>query len=191
MIPSLCGWEAFPTTGALTHTMISWAFSPSAPQVPGVTPGSPLCPWCFGHPFWRGARHKPFLHVVSFEQLWHFRSLGRIFVCPQTHISTQLRDTRKQCLAIQQNPWWITKNKWKCVELLDGYYVVGVIVIPYLGLGAIINIVSKEDISYHIVIDDIPHYTCINFTKLSSHALGKKGKWVHCKHLNYMFRFLC
>src|ERR1700684_2358096 len=42
MTPSLRGWEAFPTPGALT---------PPAPQVPGVTPGSPLCPWCFGHPF--------------------------------------------------------------------------------------------------------------------------------------------
>jgi hypothetical protein len=51
MTPSLRGWEAFPTPGALTHTSITWAFSPPAPQVPGVTPGSPLCPWCFGHPY--------------------------------------------------------------------------------------------------------------------------------------------
>jgi hypothetical protein len=57
MTPSPRRWEAFPTPGALTHTRITWAFSPSAPQVPGVTPGSPLCPWCFGHPLWRGARH--------------------------------------------------------------------------------------------------------------------------------------
>jgi hypothetical protein len=41
MTPSLCGWEAFPTPGALTHTWITWAFSPPAPQVPGITPGSP------------------------------------------------------------------------------------------------------------------------------------------------------
>src|ERR1700737_401819 len=58
MPPSLCGWEAFPTPGALTHTRITWALSPTAPQVPGVTPGSPLCPWCFGHSSWRGARQK-------------------------------------------------------------------------------------------------------------------------------------
>ena len=51
MTPSPHGWEAFPTPGALTHTRITWALSPPAPQVPGVTPGSPLCPWCFGHPF--------------------------------------------------------------------------------------------------------------------------------------------
>jgi hypothetical protein len=41
MIPSLRGWESFPTPGALTHSRITWAFSPPAPQVPGVTPGSP------------------------------------------------------------------------------------------------------------------------------------------------------
>jgi hypothetical protein len=51
MTPSLHGWEAFPTPGALTHTRITWALSPPAPQVLGVTPGSPLCPWCFEHPF--------------------------------------------------------------------------------------------------------------------------------------------
>src|SRR6202022_156725 len=59
MPPSLRGWEAFPTPGALTHTRITWALSPTATQVPGVTPGSPLCPWCFGHSLWRGARHAP------------------------------------------------------------------------------------------------------------------------------------
>ena len=45
--------------GALTHTRITWALSPMAPQVPGVTPGSPLCPWCCGHSSWRGAQYSP------------------------------------------------------------------------------------------------------------------------------------
>jgi hypothetical protein len=57
MTPSPHGWEAFPTPGALTHTRITWAFSPLVPQVPGITPGSPLCPRCFGQPFRRGAQH--------------------------------------------------------------------------------------------------------------------------------------
>jgi hypothetical protein len=56
MTSSPHGWEAFPTPRALTHTRITWAFSPPAPQVPGVTSGSPLCSWCFGHPLWRGLR---------------------------------------------------------------------------------------------------------------------------------------
>jgi len=29
-----------------------------APQVLGVTSGSPLCPWCCGHSSWRGARQE-------------------------------------------------------------------------------------------------------------------------------------
>ena len=35
-------WEVFPMHGALIHTRITWTFSPLAPQVPGVTPGSPF-----------------------------------------------------------------------------------------------------------------------------------------------------
>jgi hypothetical protein len=59
MTLSVRGWHAFPMPGALTHTRITWAFSPPAPHVSGVTLGSPLCPWCFRHPFWRGARYSP------------------------------------------------------------------------------------------------------------------------------------
>ena len=43
---------------------------------------------------------------------------------------------------------------------MDSYYVVGVIVISYAEFGMLINIVSKEDIAYHVTIDDIPHCTC-------------------------------
>jgi hypothetical protein len=60
MTPSPRGWEAFPTPGAFTHTSITWAFSPSAPQVPDVTSGTPLRAWCFGHPLWRGARQNDY-----------------------------------------------------------------------------------------------------------------------------------
>ena len=48
--------------GAFTHTIITWTLLPTAPQVPDVTPGSPLCPWCFKHSSWRGARQKP-IHI--------------------------------------------------------------------------------------------------------------------------------
>ena len=64
MTPSLRGWEVFPTHGALAHTRITWALPPPAPQVSGVIPGSPLCPWCFGHPF--GEVHNYVLHLMLF-----------------------------------------------------------------------------------------------------------------------------
>jgi hypothetical protein len=60
MTLSPCGWEAFPRPGAPTRIRITWAFLPPAPQVPGVTLGSPFCPWCFGHPLWKGVWHLLF-----------------------------------------------------------------------------------------------------------------------------------
>ena len=54
----LHGWEAFPTPGALTHTRITWGLSSTGLQVPGVTPGSPLCPWCFRHSSWRSVQQS-------------------------------------------------------------------------------------------------------------------------------------
>ena len=68
--PRLRGWEAFPTPRALAHTRITWALSPLAPQVPGVTPGSLLCPWCFGHSSWRGARHCSSVWSSIRSPLW-------------------------------------------------------------------------------------------------------------------------
>ena len=83
------------------------------------------------------------------------------------------------------------KNKWESVGLMDGYYVVGIIAIPYPRFGVLLNIVSNDDIKYCVTIADMPHCTCPEFTKISSQSLGKKGKWVYCKHLYYVFRFLC
>ena len=59
------------------------------------------------------------------------------------------------------------KNKGKTDGLMNEYYVVRVIAITCLGFGVIINIISKDDSSYHVTIDDISHCTCPYFTKVS------------------------
>ena len=68
----LSPWVAFPTPGALTHTRITWAFLPTAPQVPGVTLRSPLCSWCFGHSSRRGARQLGWWDWLtsSYSDIW-------------------------------------------------------------------------------------------------------------------------
>ena len=53
--PSLHGWEAFPTPEAPTHIRFTWALSPTAPQVSGVTSGSPCAHGVLGTP--RGEVH--------------------------------------------------------------------------------------------------------------------------------------
>ena len=47
MTHSLCGWEAFPTPRALTHTRITWALSPIGVTSPGCHSGVPLVPMVF------------------------------------------------------------------------------------------------------------------------------------------------
>ena len=50
--------------GALIYTMITWAISPMAPQVLGITLGSPLCPCCCNTPHGEVRNKKLF---VEFE----------------------------------------------------------------------------------------------------------------------------
>ena len=47
---SLSGWEAFTMPRALTHTIITWALSPTVAQVMGVTPRSPCAHGVSGTP---------------------------------------------------------------------------------------------------------------------------------------------
>ena len=57
----------------------------------------------------------------------------------------------------------------------------------------------QGDNFYCITIGDIPQCTCVDFIKLSSKTLGKKGKWGHCNasspgriiSIANVFRFLC
>ena len=117
---------------------------------------------------------------------------------PRSHFCMPLNPDAHPTLrfgkTVRQNPIAPTanhKNKWESVGLMDIYYVVVVNAIPYPGYGVIMNIVSKEDITDRITIGDIPPCKCLDFMKMSSQALGKNEIWVYCKHLYYVFRFLC
>jgi hypothetical protein len=66
------------------------------------------------------------------------------------------------------------QNKQDGTELMDGYYVVGITPMQYPWFGVIINIIYKEDNTYHITIGSIPRCTCPYFTKMLSGALGQK-----------------
>lgn len=63
----------------------------------------------------------------------------------------------------------------------------GVTAISYLGFGYIITIVFREERTYFLSIT----CTCHDFAKMSSMAVGKRGQWVSCKKLYYVFECLC
>lgn len=64
--------------------------------------------------------------------------------------------------------------KWESAGLIDRYYVVGVTIIPYIGFRVTINIVSKEGVTYHVTLGNIPQCICPDFTKTFSYVLGRE-----------------
>jgi hypothetical protein len=91
--------------------------------------------------------------------------------------------------ASKSNAYDDHKNKWESTRLMDEYYVVGVTTIPYQGLAVIINIISKEDNSYHVTIGNMSQCTCLNFTKTSSGVFGKERE-MYYKRVHHVFQFL-
>ena len=114
--------------------------------------------------------------IIGFQYLWHSQSMDVISLCERTWMHTQLPGLVRQCVAFLQHRKWITKTNGKAI-LMDRYFVVEVTAILYPRFGAIVNIVFKKDISYHITIGNFSHCTCLDFTKMDSHALREKGKW--------------
>jgi hypothetical protein len=76
---------------ALIHTRITWSLSPMAPQVPGVTPGSPLRSWCWGALMERCATC---IHVVG-DVLEHCLVVGCVLGVVRLEV----------CLIIGLLPW--------------------------------------------------------------------------------------
>lgn len=74
---------------------------------------------------------------------------------------------------------------------MSGCYVTDVTAIPYPGYGIVISFDCGNDNIYHITINTFPQCSCTDFVKMSAASLGKKGQWVNCKHMYYIFRFLC
>ena len=105
------------------------------------------------------------------------------------HISVFLQTQMRTWITIFQGN--STKHDNAIFRAHDGYYVVGVIPILYPEHGCIITIVSKEEKTYLVSIAYILQYTCPDFVKMLYLAVGKKGQSVSCKHLYYMFRYLC
>lgn len=83
------------------------------------------------------------------------------------------------------------RNKWESSALMNGYNIVGVTIVPHPGYGAVISFAAPTDNIYRVSISNFPNCTCPDFIKMSTTSLGKKGKWVNCKHLYYLLRYYC
>ena len=74
---------------------------------------------------------------------------------------------------------------------MEDSYVVGITAIPYPDFGVRINIITKQDITYHVTIGDIPIARVQTLQKCPLKHWERWKKWMYCKHLYYVFSFLC
>lgn len=68
---------------------------------------------------------------------------------------------------------------------------VGSTTILFPGFGVIINIVSKDDVTYRVTIGNIPRCICLDSIKMSSQTLGKKGNGCIINIFIMSSKFLC
>ena len=84
-------------------------------------------------------------------------------------------------------------NQWESARNITGN-ILGVNILPYPGLGAVITLqsgVEPHHMIHHVTISNFPACTCLSFTGMLSTSIGKRGKYSNCKHLYYIFRYLC
>ena len=85
------------------------------------------------------------------------------------------------------------RNQWESARNVTGT-ILGVNILPYPGLGCVITLQSGIE-PHHMVnrvtLSNFPACTCLSFSGMVSASIGKRGKYVNCKHLYYIFRYLC
>jgi hypothetical protein len=85
------------------------------------------------------------------------------------------------------------RNKWESARNIKGT-VLGITILPFPGLRAIISLesgVEPDKKIYRITISHFPKCTCPDFLNMAVASIGKRGQSVNCKHLYYIFRYFC
>jgi hypothetical protein len=83
------------------------------------------------------------------------------------------------------------RNKWESAALIPSCRLTNLTAIPYPGYGCVATIDCGRDSVYRVTIAAFPECTCPDFIKMVSETLGKKKVWKYCKHMYYIFRYMC
>jgi hypothetical protein len=108
----------------------------------------------------------------------------------------EIHPTTQNSKSIRRNvnaPTAKHRNKWERTRNIKGT-VLGVTVLLFLGLGAIISLesgVEHDKKVYRITISHFPECTCPDFLNMAVASIRKRGQYVNCKHLYYIFRYFC
>jgi hypothetical protein len=110
--------------------------------------------------------------------------------------NSDIHPTTRNNKSIRQNvnaPTAEHRNKWESARNIKGT-VLGVTILPFPGLGAIILLesgVEPDKKVYRITISHFPECTCPDFLNMTMALIGKRAPYINCKHLYYIFRYFC
>lgn len=85
------------------------------------------------------------------------------------------------------------RNQWKSARNVIAS-ITGVNFLLYPGHGAIITLSSGIEPNqkiYNITLCNFPSCTCSHYGSMNETSIGKRGMYVNCKHLYYIFRYFC
>jgi hypothetical protein len=85
------------------------------------------------------------------------------------------------------------RNKWESARNVQGT-IIDVTVLPHPGFGTIISLQSGAEPNhnvYRITLSNYPECTCLDFKTMAVASIGKRGQYMNCKHLYYIYRFIC
>ena len=72
--------------------------------------------------------------------------------------------------------------------------ILRVLLVPPSALGCIVSLESKgarEVKTYMLTVGAFLSCSCPDFKKMLGMSLGKRGAWLNCKHLYYIFNIVC
>jgi hypothetical protein len=114
-------------------------------------------------------------------------------IYPTTRNSKTIQRDANALTAKHHNKWESDHNKWESSRNIKGT-VLGVTVLPFPGFGAIISLESRVEPDkkvYRITISHFLECTCLDILNMAVASIGKRGQYVNCKHLYYIFCYFC
>jgi hypothetical protein len=109
-------------------------------------------------------------------------------------INPDIYPTTRSSKSIWQNanaPTALHHDKWKSAGNIKGM-VLGITILPFPSLGAIISIESRAEPNktvYQITISHFLECTCSDFLNMEVALIGKWGQYVNCKQVYYTFYY--
>jgi hypothetical protein len=102
---------------------------------------------------------------------------------PNSHGHPTIHFGKEVCRVV---PSIDNNNKWTIANCMVAIVKLLIMDVPLLGYGKIITIeigVLANLHQYQVTIGNFPSCNCLDFINMSTSTLGKRGKWVPCKHI--------